>query len=193
MMSVVLVTGCSSGIGLETALAFARRGDTTIATMRNLAKAELLQQRAAEAGLRVHLQQLDVNDDESVAAAIAAIVDSHGGVDVLVNNAGVGNRGPVETMSIDNAMLLMDTNFWGPVRTIRAALPTMREQRSGVIINVSSMASRVPATLYTSMYAASKTALNAVSEALAGEVAPFGIRLYPSSQGSSRQRSRPTT
>lgn len=176
-MSVVLITGCSSGIGLETALAFARRGDITVATMRNLAKAELLQQRAAEADVEIHLQELDVNENSSVAAAITATTERHGTVDVLVNNAGVSGGGPVETMAMDNAMQLMDTNFWGPVRTIRAVLPTMRAQRSGVIINVSSLASRVPATLYASMYAASKTALNAISEGLAGEAAPFGIRV----------------
>ncbi len=176
-MSVVLVTGCSSGIGLETALAFARRGDTTVATMRNLVKAETLQKRAADEGLRIRVEQLDVTDSASVDAAIAGVVESHGTVDVLVNNAGVASAGPIETMSLDIAMRLMDTNFWGPMRTIRAVLPTMREQRSGVIINVSSLASRVPATMYSGMYAASKHALNSLSEALAGEVATFAIRV----------------
>ena len=176
-MSVVLVTGCSSGIGLETALAFARGGHTTVATMRNLAKADSLQKQAADEGLTIRVEQLDVNDAASVDAAVAGVIDSHGTVDVLVNNAGVSTSGPIETMSIDNAMQLMDTNFWGPIRTIRAVLPTMRAQRSGVIINVSSLASRIPATMYSGMYAASKHALNSLSEALAGEVEPFAIRV----------------
>lgn len=176
-MGVVLITGCSSGIGLETALAFARNGDTTVATMRNVAKSDNLLKRAADDGVTIHVEQLDVNDPESIDAGVAGVVETHGTIDVLVNNAGVGNSGPIETMSIENAMRLMDTNFWGPMRGIRAALPTMRAQRSGVIINVSSLASRIPATMYSGMYAASKQALNALSEALASEVEPFGIRV----------------
>jgi NAD(P)-dependent dehydrogenase (short-subunit alcohol dehydrogenase family) len=176
-MSVVLITGCSSGIGLETALGFARRGDTVVATMRNIDKADTLRKRAANEGVEVHVEQLDVNSPESIEAAVALVIERHGTVDVLVNNAGISNTGPVETMSIENATHLMDTNFWGPMRTIRAALPTMRSQRSGVIVNVSSLASRIPATMYSGMYAASKQALNALSEALASEVEPFDIRV----------------
>lgn len=176
-MAVVLITGCSSGFGLEAALAFAQRGDVTVATMRNVAKADVLRERAAAAGVDIEIEQLDVNDDASVDAAVAGVIERHGTVDVLVNNAGVGARGAVETMSMTSAHHLMDTNFWGPIRCIRAVLPTMRLQRSGVIINVSSLASLVPATAYSSMYAASKCAINAVSESLASEVEPFGIRV----------------
>lgn len=176
-MGVVLVTGCSSGIGLESALAFARGGDTTVATMRNLAKADPLRRRADDEGLKVHIEQMDVCDEASVGDTIAAVLGTHGTFDVLVNNAGVSSSGPIETQSLDVAAQLMDTNFWGPMRTVRAVLPAMRKQGSGVIINVSSLASRLPATLYSGMYAASKQALNSVSEALAGEVAPFGIRV----------------
>ena len=176
-MGVVLITGCSSGIGMETALAFARNGDTTVATMRNVAKSDNLLKRAADDGVTIHVEQLDVNEPESIDAAVARVIEKHRTIDVLVNNAGVGNTGPIETMSIENAMRLMDTNFWGPMRGIRAALPTMRAQRSGVIVNVSSLASRIPATMYSGMYAASKQALNALSEALASEVEPFGIRV----------------
>jgi NAD(P)-dependent dehydrogenase (short-subunit alcohol dehydrogenase family) len=176
-MGVVLITGCSSGIGMETALAFARNGDTTVATMRNVAKSDNLLKRAADDGVTIHVEQLDVNAPESIDAAVARVIENHGTIDVLVNNAGVANNGPIETMSIENAMRLMDTNFWGPMRGIRAALPTMRAQRSGVIVNVSSLASRIPATGYSGMYAASKQALNALSEALASEVEPFGIRV----------------
>lgn len=176
-MAVVLITGCSSGFGLEAALAFARRGDVTVATMRNLSKADALRKRAAAEGVDVEIERLDVNDDASVDAAIAGVIERHGTIDVLVNNAGVGSRGAVETMSMESAQHLMDTNFWGPIRCMRAALPAMRAQRSGVIINVSSLASRVPGTAYSSMYAASKCAINAVSESLASEVEPFGIRV----------------
>jgi len=176
-MGVIVLTGCSTGIGLEATLAFARRGDTTVATMRNVAKADTLLERAADEGLSVHVEALDVDDDDSVERTIGAGVERFGTVDVLVNNAGIANSGPVEAQSLDNARRVMETNFWGPIRTIRAVLPTMRRQRSGVIVNVSSLASLLPATLYNAMYAASKRALNAVSEALAGEVAPFDIRV----------------
>ncbi|MDH3681089.1 MAG: SDR family oxidoreductase [Acidimicrobiia bacterium] len=185
-MGVVVITGCSSGFGLEASLAFARRGDTVVASMRDLAKADALSKRAAAENLTVHLEQLDVCDDASVEAAIRGVVRSHGTVDVLVNNAGVVSGGPVETVPMDTAFKQLDTNFWGPLRAIRAVLPTMRAQRSGVIINVSSIAGRLPATPYGSMYAASKQALNAVSEALEYEVAPFGIRVVSIEPGFSR-------
>jgi NAD(P)-dependent dehydrogenase (short-subunit alcohol dehydrogenase family) len=176
-MGVVLITGCSSGFGLETALAFAGRGDTTCATMRNLAKADALRKRAADDGLDVHVVALDVTDDASVAGAVTGIHESYGPIDVLVNNAGVGYDGAVETMSMDGARSLMETNFWGALRTIRAVLPDMRQRRSGVIVNVTSLAGRLPGAVYDGMYAASKHALGALSESLAGEVNPFGVRV----------------
>ena len=176
-MAVVLITGCSSGFGLEAALAFARRGDTVCATMRNLGKADALRKRAADDGVEVDLEALDVTDDASVAAGIAAVVERHGPIDVLVNNAGVGFGGPVETMPLDVAQALFDTNFWGAVRTSRTVLPSMRQRRTGVIINVTSLSGLIPGALYTGMYAASKHALGALSEALATELGPFGVRV----------------
>ena len=176
-MGVVLITGCSSGIGLETALAFARRGDTVYASMRNPGKADRLQQRAKSEGLAVEVVTLDVNDAKSVTTAIAEIEKQHGVIDVLVNNAGVGFSGPVETLDIAKARAVIDTNFWGAVLTTRAVLPKMRERESGVIINVTSVAGRVRGTPYQAFYSASKHGLNAFSEALQMEVAPVGIRV----------------
>ncbi len=176
-MSVVLITGCSSGIGLEAALAFARRGDTTYASMRNLAKADGLRKRAAAEGLTVEVVQLDVTDDDSVVAAIRSIERVHGAIDILVNNAGIGSSGPIEMIDLDKAAAVYDTNVWGAVRTVRAALPAMRAAGSGVIINVTSVAGRVPGTPYGGFYASSKHALGTLSEALAWEVGPFGIRV----------------
>lgn len=176
-MAVVLITGCSSGIGLEAAIAFAERGDTVIATMRNLGKADSLRKRAADAGVEVDLEALDVTSDESVASAVAAVTARHGDVDVLVNNAGVGFGGPVETMPIDAARELMETNFWGALRMIRAVLPRMRERRSGAIVNVTSLAGRLPGTLYEGMYAVTKHALGTLSEAVASETQPFAVRV----------------
>lgn len=176
-MAVVLITGCSSGIGLETALAFARRGDTVYASMRNLGKADRLRQRAAAEGLDVKIVPLDVCDDQSVTDAVRAIEAEHGAIDVLVNNAGIGYSGPVEDMSIDRARAVIETNFWGAVRTIRAALAAMRAKGSGVIVNVTSAAGRVPGVVHNSFYGASKHALGALSESLAFEVGPYGIRV----------------
>jgi NAD(P)-dependent dehydrogenase (short-subunit alcohol dehydrogenase family) len=176
-MSVVLITGCSSGFGLEAALAFARRGDTVYATMRKLAKAGRLRERADAEGLQIELLALDVDDDASVSAAIDEVESSHGAIDVLVNNAGVGYEGPVETIDIDNARALMETNLWGAVRTMRAVLPAMRARASGVIINVTSAAARVPGTAYNGWYGASKHALSALSEAMVMELDGFGVRV----------------
>jgi NAD(P)-dependent dehydrogenase (short-subunit alcohol dehydrogenase family) len=176
-MSVVLITGCSSGFGLETALAFARRGDTTFATMRDLDRAEALSQRARTEDLRIELLALDVNDDASVAAAVREVEDRHGAIDVLVNNAGVDFQGSVETIDFDKARAVIETNFWGPVRTIRAALPAMRAKGGGVIINVSSASGRMPGTPYGSWYSASKHALNALTEAMFLELDGLPVRI----------------
>ena len=177
-MSVVVITGCSSGFGLEAALAFARRGDTVVATMRNPQKSGPLDERAAAEGLKIAVHALDVADDASVDSAMQEITGEHGTADVLVNNAGVGFGGPVETMPMDAARTLFETNFWGPQRMLRAVLPGMREQRSGVIINVSSLAGLLPGAPYTGLYAASKHALNTLSESLAIELMPYGIRVH---------------
>jgi NAD(P)-dependent dehydrogenase (short-subunit alcohol dehydrogenase family) len=176
-MSVVLITGCSSGFGLETALAFARRGDVTYASMRDLQRATALRQRAAAEGLDVQILSLDVMDEASVVAAVRHVEDRHGAVDVLVNNAGIDHAGPVETMPIERARAILETNLWGPVRTIRAVLPAMRVRRRGVIVNVSSITGRIPPTAYGGFYAASKHAVGVLSESLASEVGILGIRV----------------
>jgi NAD(P)-dependent dehydrogenase (short-subunit alcohol dehydrogenase family) len=176
-MAVVLITGCSSGIGLEAALAFARQGDTVYASMRNTGKAGPLQERASKEGLTIDIVPLDVLDDRSVTDAVTKIEKTHGGIDVVVNNAGVGYSGSVETLDIDKARAVIDTNFWGAVRVIRAAVPQMREKGAGVIINVTSVAGRVRGTPYQAFYSASKHGLGALSEGLQFEVAPYGIRV----------------
>jgi NAD(P)-dependent dehydrogenase (short-subunit alcohol dehydrogenase family) len=176
-MAVVLITGCSSGFGLETALAFARNGDVVCASMRNLDRSEPLRRRAADEVLDIVLEQIDVTDVASVDAGITAVVRRHGPIDVLVNNAGVGFGGPVETIPLEVARAVMETNFWGAVSTIRGVLPSMRERRTGVIINVTSLGGLIPGVLFTGMYSASKHALGTLSETLATEVAPFGVRI----------------
>jgi NAD(P)-dependent dehydrogenase (short-subunit alcohol dehydrogenase family) len=176
-MSVVLITGCSSGFGLETALAFARRGDATYASMRDPQRATVLLQRAKAEGLDLEVLALDVTDEASVATAVRHVEDRHAAVDILVNNAGFDHAGPVETIPIERARAMFETNLWGPVRTSRAVLPAMRARRSGVIVNVSSIAGRIPPNPYGGFYAASKHALGVLSESLASEVGIFGIRV----------------
>jgi NAD(P)-dependent dehydrogenase (short-subunit alcohol dehydrogenase family) len=173
-VSVVLITGCSTGIGLRTAVAFARAGDTVVATMRNTAKADGLHKAAADAGVEVEVLALDVTSDASARSAVTDVLGRHGRIDVLVNNAGVGLSGPVEDFPEDQARAAMETNFWGPVRL---ALPAMRAQGSGVIVNISSITGRLPAFPCYAFYAAGKHAIGALSESLAAEVAPFGIRV----------------
>jgi NAD(P)-dependent dehydrogenase (short-subunit alcohol dehydrogenase family) len=176
-MSVVLITGCSTGIGLHTAVAFAQHGDTVVASMRNPAKAEALKSAASTAGVKLEVITLDVTDDASANAAVKDVLARHGRIDVLVNNAGVGLTGPVEDFPMDQARTNIETNFWGPVRMSRLVLAGMRAQGSGVIANVSSITARLPAFPAYGFYAAGKHAISALSESLAAEVAPFGIRV----------------
>ncbi|MEH6373524.1 SDR family oxidoreductase [Streptomyces sp. KLMMK] len=182
-MAVVLITGCSSGIGLETALAFARRGDHVNASMRNPAKADGLRERARAEGLDIEVLPLDVTDDASVTTAVRAVEERHGAVGVLVNNAGVDYTSAVEAASLEQARAVMETNYWGALRTIRAVLPAMRARGGGVIVNVSSLAARMFAVPYGGFYTSSKAALGAASEALAAEVRPFGIRVVCAEPG----------
>ena len=124
----------------------------------------------------ITVQPLDVTDDASVAACIDAVLARDGRIDVLVNNAGVGFIGAVETFSWDLARTTMETNFWGAIRTTRAALPGMRAQGAGRIVNVTSVAGLLPAS-HNAYYSASKVALEFLSEALAWEIADFGIKV----------------
>ncbi len=176
-MSVVLITGCSTGIGLHASVAFGRNGDTVVATMRNTSKADALRKAAADAGIEVEVLELDVTDDASARSAVNEVLARHGRIDVVVNNAGVGLSGAIEDFPEDQARASLETNFWGPVRMIRLVLPTMRAQGSGVIVNISSITGRLPSFPCYGFYAAGKHALGAMSESLAAEVAPFGIRV----------------
>lgn len=175
-MAVVLITGCSKGIGLLTALQFARKGDTVFASMRNTSRAGDLQKRAEAEKLAIEVVQLDVVDDGSVRAAVDKVLAAAGRVDVLVNNAGYGRRGPVEEADLAEARDVFETNFFGPLRVAQAVLPAMREQRAGTIVNVSSLAG-ILAEPYNGIYSASKHALEAASETLYFECHPFGVRV----------------
>jgi len=176
-MAIAVVTGTSTGIGLATAVTLARAGHTVYATMRNPQKGgKELRAIAEREHLPLHIAALDVDSDESVRNAFANILADAGRVDVLVNNAGVSGVGPVEENSIAAFRATMETNYFGALRCIQAVLPGMREQRSGCIVNISSVAGRLSVAPQAA-YSASKFALEAASESLAQEVKAFGVHV----------------
>jgi|SRR5579884_1449831 len=175
-MRSVLITGTSRGIGYETALAFARAGYRVHATMRNPAASPALFEMAARAELPINVTAMDVDDDESVQTGIAAIQAAHGPVDVLVNNAGIEASGAIEELSVDHFRAVMETNYFGVVRCVKAVVKQMRERRAGTIINISSVAGTLCQPPMTP-YSASKWALEALIEGLACEMKAFGVRV----------------
>jgi NAD(P)-dependent dehydrogenase (short-subunit alcohol dehydrogenase family) len=168
----VLVTGASSGIGLLTAIAFAHAGDHVLAGIRDPASCPEVLQACGPGSIDV--VPLDITQPTSIDRFVARALSSGAGIDVIVNNAGVAIVAAVEDSDDERSVTLMDTNFHGPLRLIRAVLPHLRVQGHGHIINVSSRSARHPRP-FVGIYAASKAALEALSAALAGEVAPFGI------------------
>ena len=175
-MGLAVVTGSNSGIGLATAVALARAGHTVVAAMRNLDRGAEIRKIAEGEKLPIHLARLDVDDDASVGDAFSGVVALHGPVDVLVNNAGVPGGGPVEETTIDEFRQVMETNFFGGLRCIKAVIPSMRERRKGTIVNITSIAGRLASAPMAS-YAASKWAFEALSEVLAQEVRAFNVRV----------------
>jgi NAD(P)-dependent dehydrogenase (short-subunit alcohol dehydrogenase family) len=176
-MAIAVVTGCSTGIGQATAITLARAGHTVYATMRNPKQAgEELRVVASKENLPLRLAALDVNSDQSVQTAFDGILAEAGRIDVLVNNAGIGNMGAVEETPVDVFRAVMETNFFGALRCMQAVLPGMREQRSGCIVNVSSVAGRFSGAPQAP-YSSSKFALEALSECLAQEMKVFSVRV----------------
>ncbi|TVQ46325.1 MAG: SDR family oxidoreductase [Gammaproteobacteria bacterium] len=175
-MANILITGAGKGIGRATAIAFARAGHCVAAGIRNPDAATELAEIATRETLKISLETLDVDDDLSVNGAIERLTASIGDIDVLVNNAGIERVGAIEDLAMDDFKASMETNYLGAVRCIKAVLPAMREKQSGCIVNVTSITGRLANSPF-SAYAASKFALEALSECLAQEVAPFGIRV----------------
>lgn len=175
----ILVTGTSSGFGHVGALLYARAGAKVIASMRNVPRpeAETLRRAARDERLDLHVVELDVTDDTSVVRGVAEAERLAGGaLDVLVNNAGIPYTGPVELQDIAATQAMFDTNVVGFQRMHRAVLPAMRARRAGVIFNVSSQLGRMMIP-FGGMYAATKFAVEAMSEQLAYELAPRGIEV----------------
>lgn len=165
---VVVVTGVSSGIGRAAAVRFAQQGCRVFGTVRNTAKAQAIP--------NVTLIEMDIRDEVSVERGIQSVVAQTRCIDVLVNSAGVTLLGAAEETSIEEAKTLFDTNLFGLLRVIKAVLPYMREQRSGRIVNVSSVLGFLPAP-YMALYSASKHAVEGLAETLDHEVRQFGIRV----------------
>ena len=172
-MTRALITGSNSGFGRLAALSLAREGHQVIATMRNLAKGEELRSNAEDEGLTIETRQLDVCDADSVEACMADPLD----IDVLINNAGFEVQGAIDQIDDTLMQRQFETNVMGPLRTMRAVVPTWSKRGHGVIVNVSSIAGRV-APPYSGAYAASKHALEAMTEALHFEVSHLGIRVH---------------
>ena len=175
-MKSVLITGTSKGIGLETALVFGRAGYKVFATMRKPENAYDFKETIKKESLSISVSAIDVNSDESVTNGVNAIIKENGPVDILVNNAGIEGYGSVEEMDIATIRLVMETNYFGAIRCMKAIIPQMRDRREGCIINVASIAGHISSSPLGA-YAASKFALEAISEAVAQELRPYNVKV----------------
>jgi len=173
---VAIVTGSAAGIGYEIAIHLAKNGFRTYASMRNLQKANGITEMAKNENLPLSLIQLDVTDDISITKAIDTVINESGRIDVLVNNAGYGLIGSIEDMSVEELKAQYETNVFGTFRVTKAVLPYMRKEHGGSIINISSIAGRIALPLY-SAYVSTKFAIEGLSESMAYELEPFGIKV----------------
>jgi NAD(P)-dependent dehydrogenase (short-subunit alcohol dehydrogenase family) len=175
MEKVALVTGSSSGIGYETSLALARDGYHTFASMRDTSKAEELKKTAEKENLSISVIELDVDKEDSIVAAIKKVASDANRIDVLVNNAGYGQFGCTEDVSVDEFRKQFETNFFSTVRIIQEVAPIMRKQGSGIIVNISSVVGRMGLP-GSPAYISTKFALEGLSECLRYELGMFGIK-----------------
>jgi short-subunit dehydrogenase len=173
---VAIVTGSSTGIGFESALHLARNGFYTHATMRNLQKVSQIKKISKNDHLPLDVIQLDVTDNISITKAVDKVIAERGRIDVLVNNTGYSLIGSIEDMSVEELKAQFETNFFGVFRVTQAVLPHMRQQYSGTIINISSIAGHIGFPLY-SAHVSSKFALEGLSESMVYELQPFGIKV----------------
>jgi len=175
-MSTIVITGCSSGFGMQAALAFARNGDKVYATMRNPDKSERLLAAAAKEGLKLHIKQLDVNESQTFKAVFEEIIEESKTIDVLVNNAGILRAGAFEDLSETMVREVIETNLLAPLFLSKAVLPYMRKQNSGYIIMISSL-SGIAGLPGDVAYTAGKFGLEGATEALRHEVDRWGIKM----------------
>jgi len=173
--SITLVTGTSSGIGLEIALQAAAAGHTVIATMRDLAKAGVLREAASANGVTLDIRHLDVTDAASIETCIASVVSDHGRVDALVNNAGAGHVATIENETLDDVRAVMEVNFFGVVAVTKAALPHLRAS-GGRVVSVTSVGGAVGQP-FGEAYCAAKFAVEGFMESLTPVAATVGVRV----------------
>jgi short-subunit dehydrogenase len=176
LKQVAIITGCSSGIGYETSILLAKNGFKTYATMRNVEKGDKLKDIAEKENLDLKIIKLDVTDDYSIKNAINEIIQETTRIDILVNNAGNNIAGTVEDLSIEEFKEQFETNFFGLVRVTKAVLPIMRNQNSGIILNLSSIVGKMAIPL-NSAYTSSKFAVEGFSESVRYELEDFGIKV----------------
>lgn len=170
---VVIITGTSSGIGLAAAVACAQAGWQTVATLRDMGRADALRKAAESADVELDIRQLDVTDAASVAAAIEGVTSDYGRLDALVNNAGAGHVGTIENETLQDVRDVMEVNFFGVVQTTKAALPHLRAS-GGRLITVSSVGG-VIGQPFNEAYCAAKFAVEGFMESLAPVVGRFGV------------------
>jgi NAD(P)-dependent dehydrogenase (short-subunit alcohol dehydrogenase family) len=182
MIKVWLVTGSASGLGRNIAEAVLMSGDCLVATAR---EPHRLDELAEKYGNQIRTAPLDVADEKAAQAAVQVAVNAFGRLDVVVNNAGYGDIAPFEQLSSARFKALMDTNFYGVVNVTRAALPIMRKQKSGCILQISSVGGRL-ARPGSAGYHAAKWAVGGFTESLAQEVAPFGVKVCALEPGGMR-------
>ncbi|MGG6311544.1 SDR family NAD(P)-dependent oxidoreductase [Paenibacillus macerans] len=182
MSKVWLISGSGSGLGRSIAEAALAKGDRVVATAR---RPEQLDDLAGQYGEQIRVAPLDVTDENAAKAAVQVTLDAFGQLDVLVNNAGYGDIRPFEETRSGDFKALVDTNFYGVVYLTRAALPVMRKQRGGHILQISSAGGRF-ATAGGTAYHAAKWAVGGFTEALAQETAPFGVKVCAVEPGSMR-------
>jgi NAD(P)-dependent dehydrogenase (short-subunit alcohol dehydrogenase family) len=175
-MSVILVTGASTGIGQETALHMARKGHDVYAAVRTPEKATELKDKIAQEQLPVTIVKLDLVDPQSIDSAVGEIMERSGRIDALVNNAGIGGGQAVEMTALEEAREIFETNYFGNVSVLRVITPIMRKQKSGRIVTVGSLAGQVVMGCHAH-YSASKWAMEGLSEALAQEMAEFNVKV----------------
>ncbi|MFN7983952.1 MAG: SDR family oxidoreductase [Vicinamibacterales bacterium] len=176
MTAVALVTGTSSGIGLQAAVHLAQAGFTVVATMRNTSKSGALLEEARRAGVAIDVRALDVQDPSSIAACVNEVLAAHGHIDVLVNNAGSGFLGTLEDTSVAQLTDVMDVNFFGVWRVTAAVFPHMREARRGRIIAVSSVGGLIGQP-FNDAYCAAKFAVEGMMESLAPVASRLGVHV----------------
>lgn len=172
-MKTWMITGCSSGLGHALAEAVLAKGDNAVITARNADRLKDLSEKYPKTALAV---SMDVTSVDSIKEAVAKAIDTFGQVDVLINNAGYGYRSSIEEGEEDSVSVLFNTNFFGPVNLIKNILPHMRKAHSGTIINISSIAA-LRSAIGSGYYAASKAALDLMSDGLSKELHPLGIRV----------------